>query len=283
MRKQLIFILSSNFSGSHFCSLLLGSHSRAEHLGELKNLYKKSGGRPCYACGSENDCKLFAGIDTIPKMEIYEELFHRLGDRQPILIDASKKPDWCANFVHDERYEIKLLHLIRDPRALARRWTLRSKELGRERRERIKRCRTHPLRTPQFLFGDMLPVYIYKWIDQNREILRFTRKSNRPVKVVTYKELAGNQDATLADICSWIGVPYEPQQKQYWEFEHHGTQKREYEWVKQQGGATFVDLRWNEFLTEEQQKKITGNKSILRLLEQLHLRFSDDGLEHIPN
>ena len=38
MSRGLVYLLSSNFSGSHFLSLMLGSHSRFVHLGELKNL-----------------------------------------------------------------------------------------------------------------------------------------------------------------------------------------------------------------------------------------------------
>ena len=75
-----------------------------------------------------------------------------------------------------------------------------------------------------------------------------------------------------------MGVEYELGQKEYWNFVHHGTQKHEYEWVKRQGGAQFFDLRWKDFLTPKQQEKIIGNKSVNRLLDDLGLEFSDDGL-----
>lgn len=280
-KKQLVFILSSNYSGSHFCSLLLGSHSETEHLGELKNLYKTSGGRPCFACGNEVECNLFKGIDSVQREDVYEELFSRLGDQPPILIDTSKKPKWFKHFVGDERYDIKLLHLIRDPRALARRWLMRFKELDRGPRERIKQCRKDPLRAPLFLFGDLLSVCIYKWYTQNKDIVEFIRQSNCSSKLITYRNLALEQDATLSDLCQWMGVDYEPEQKEYWNFEHHGTQKHEYEWVKQQGGAQFFDLRWKEFLTAKQQEKIISNKSVNSLLSELGLKFVDDGLQQI--
>jgi hypothetical protein len=277
-KKKLVFILSSNYSGSHFCSLLLGSHSKAEHLGELKNLYKTSGGRPCFACGNDAECDLYKEINSIQRENIYEELFARLGGRSPILIDTSKKPKWFKHFVNDERYDIKLLHLIRDPRALARRWLMRFKELNRGPRERIKQCRKDPLRAPLFLFGDLLSVCIYKWCTQNKEIAEFVSQSGRPSKLITYRNLAFDQDSTLAEVCQWMGVEYELGQKEYWNFVHHGTQKHEYEWVKRQGGAQFFDLRWKDFLTPKQQEKIIGNKSVNRLLDDLGLEFSDDGL-----
>ena len=42
MRKTIVYILSTNYAGSHYLSLLLGSNSRAKHLGEVKMLRKYS-------------------------------------------------------------------------------------------------------------------------------------------------------------------------------------------------------------------------------------------------
>jgi hypothetical protein len=278
MKKKLVFLLSSNYSGSHFCSLLIGSHSKGVHLGELKNIHKKSTARSCYICGDYGECCLFRDIDVGPLENVYEELFSRVDPATEFLIDASKKPKWFKHFINDDRYEIKLLYLIRDPRALARRWLMRIDELNRQLRERIKQCRHHPHKAFLFLFGDLLSVCIYKWYTQNREIADFIKQSNLPWKLITYRELAREQTKTLTDICEWIGVDYEPGQKKYWEFDHHGTQKIEYQWVRDQGGAKYFDLRWKEFLDEKQQKQIMENKEINRLLLQLGLEFSDDGL-----
>lgn len=281
MKKKLVFILSSNYSGSHFFSLMLGSHSKATHLGELKNIHKGSSARSCYICGEYCKCELFRGVSQEAKSNLYEILFSRVDNSVQFLVDASKKPKWFRDFVDDDRYDIKLIHLIRDPRALARRWLIRIPELGTERRERINQCRKSPFRAPLFLFGDLLSVCMYKWYAQNREITRFIEKSGLPAKVVTYRNLAKEPDETLADVCEFIGVDYEPGQKNYWDFEHHGTQKSEYEWVGKQGGASYFDLRWKEFLDIGQQQRITNNKTIQRFLKSLGLAFVDDGLQHI--
>jgi hypothetical protein len=278
MKKKLVFLLSSNYSGSHFCSLLIGSHSKGVHLGELKNIQKKSTARSCHICGDYGECRLFRDIDAGPLENVYEELFSRVDPATEFFIDASKKPKWFKHFVNDDRYEIKLLYLIRDPRALARRWLMRIDELNRQPRERIKQCRNHPHKAFLFLFGNLLSVCIYKWYTQNREIVDFIKQSNLPWKLITYRELAREQARTLIDICEWIGVDYEPDQQKYWEFDHHGKQKSEYEWVRDQGGAKYFDLRWKEFLDEKQQKQIMENKEINGLLSQLSLKFSDDGL-----
>jgi len=260
---------------------MLGSHSKAVHLGELKNIYKGSTHRSCYICGEFCECELFGKVGQEAKNNLYEVLFSRVDSDVEFLVDASKKPKWFRDFVDDDRYDIKLIHLIRDPRAIARRWLIRIPELGRERRERIKQCRKSPFRAPLFLFGDLLSVCMYKWYAQNRGITKFIEKSGLPTKLVTYRNLALEPDETLAGVCDFIGVDYELGQKNYWDFEHHGTQKREYEWVKKQGGASYFDLRWKEFLDIGQQQRITNNKTIQRYLKSLGLAFVDDGLQHI--
>jgi len=122
IKKKLIFILSSNYSGSHFLSLLLGSHSKAVHLGETKNLVK--GDVNCYTCGKLNDCVLFKDINELTTDSLYPELFNRAGEQVNLLVDTSKKITWINKFIHQKNnYEIKVIHLIRDPRALRRRWT----------------------------------------------------------------------------------------------------------------------------------------------------------------
>src|SRR2546428_11097791 len=38
LKRTIIYILSTNYAGSHYLSLLLGSNSRSIHLGEIKRL-----------------------------------------------------------------------------------------------------------------------------------------------------------------------------------------------------------------------------------------------------
>lgn len=278
--KKLIFILSSNYSGSHFFSLLLGSHSRGEHLGELKNIYKSHDAVSCYICEDLGNCRLYHDIKECPKLDLYKELFSRVDDKIEFLVDISKKSEWYANFIPNNEYDIRLIHLVRDPRALARRWLMRFDEKQIGPRERIKQVRKNPLKIGRLLFGDLLTVCIYKWISQNRKIADFIKSTGLPTRMVTYKELALHSDETLTDICEWIGVDYEPEQKDYWNFEHHGTQKKEYTWVKEKGCTQFFDQRWREFLTESQIGKIENNRDLQALLKQFSLTFSPEGLDH---
>ena len=280
LKKKLIFILSSNYSGSHFLSLMLGSHSKGVHLGELKNVYKKGGFDKCYVCQGGADCELFRGIDKQDKSSLYDFLFSRAEEDVTFLVDASKKPRWFRDYLDIENYDVYLIHLVRDPRALARRWLMRFSEKNIGLRERIKQIRKNPAKIFRLLFGDDLVVCLYKWISQNRDIARFTEESGFPYKRVTYKDLAINTDSALRSICSWIGLEYEPAQKEYWRYPHHGSQKEEYQWIKKQGGGSYFDQRWKSYLTESQVNRIESHKDLNAFLGSIHMEFSEEGLEH---
>ncbi len=279
MKKKLVFILSSNYSGSHLLSLMLGSHSRAEHLGELKNLVKASGG--CHICEDPEVCQLFHGIRQLPKKELYETLFSRVPEGVEMLIDASKKPEWFQSFIDDERYDVRLIHLVRDPRALARRWLIRFDEKGISKRERLKQLRKNPRHFFKILFANILNVVMYKWCRQNREIMEFVESSDKPVKVVTYRSIAIEPDKTLAELCEFLGVEYEPGQKDYWKFPHHGTEKPEYKKGGLNGNKTYFDTRWKAFLSAEQVRLIESHSAVGDLLQRLGLKISAEGLEKI--
>lgn len=276
MTRGLVYILSSNFSGSHFLSLMLGSHSRFAHLGELKNLIKQS--RPCATCGNAAACALISDLDRRPGADLYAQIFRRLPDTVELLVDASKKPDWFRARDRTNRLGVHRIHLLRDPRALARRWLLHFPEPETQRRERIKMLRRRPAAAVRLLFGDMLEVYIHKWLRQNQEISAYLARSGGPWTLVTYEEIARQPAAALARINARLGCEFEPGQESYWRFAHHGTEKPEYEWVKQRRQSTYFDLRWQEFLSAEQQRRITGHRALRRYLETQGLAFGDQGL-----
>lgn len=283
LKKKLAFILSSNYSGSHFLSLMLGSHSQGVHLGELKNVYKMGGFDRCYVCDGGDGCEFFQGIDGEDKLNLYDFLFSKVGDDVTFLVDASKKPRWFKDYLALKDYDVYLIHLVRDPRALARRWLMRFSEKNIGFRERVKQIRKNPGKIFKLLFCDDLVVCVYKWISQNREIAKFVQESGLPYKRIAYKDLAVNADQTLTEICEWMGLVYEPEQKEYWRFPHHGSQKEEYQWIKSQGGGTYFDQRWKSYLTESQVCRIENHQELNAFLHSINMGFSEDGLEHVAN
>ena len=207
--KKLIFILSSNYSGSHFLSLLLGSHSRGEHLGELKNIYKSFDAVSCHICEELDNCRLYHDIKKFPKSELYKELFSRVDGKVEFLVDISKKTEWYANFIPNAEYDIRLIHLVRDPRALARRWLIRFGEKQIGPRERIKQIRKNPLKTGKLLFGDLLNVCIYKWISQKGGAQFFDQRWREFLTKSQIEEIEKNRD--LQSLLEQFSLRFSPE------------------------------------------------------------------------
>ena len=125
MNRSVVYILSTNYAGSHYLSLLLGSNSQTTHLGEVKRLRfadEADRKRACYLCRDKPDCKLLGGIGPENLADIYPIVFSRVPTRVKVLVDSSKNTFWARRFLHDGRYARKYVHLIRDPRALVRRY-----------------------------------------------------------------------------------------------------------------------------------------------------------------
>jgi hypothetical protein len=76
---------------------------------------------------------------------------------------------------------------------------------------------------------------------------------------------------------NWLGLEYEPKQKEYWKFIHHGTIKKRYYRAPENGEKIF-DQRWKEFLDEEAQKIVSTHPVILSYLNEIGLHLGDCGI-----
>jgi len=277
MKKTLVFIMSSNYSGSHFLSLLLGSNSKSIHVGEVKNFFREN--YNCHVCGDTGACDLFKGLENAPKSELYSTLFDRAPEGTEVIVDNSKKIGWVKQFLFlKQNYNIKIIFLLRDSRALSRRWAIRELSQWERLRVRLKSARRFISSAFDILFSDPVYAYIYKWLEQNQRISAFFKNSGIDYRVVTYREVAYEKQKTLKELTEFIGLEYEEEQIDYWKFEHHGTQKPQYEWIKKQQDSTHVDLRWKEFLTEKQQATILDSTHLRNFFSELNIDMGEEGL-----
>tara|TARA_R110002096_G_scaffold435981_1_gene664799 strand:+ start:1856 stop:2104 length:249 start_codon:yes stop_codon:yes gene_type:complete len=76
----------------------------------------------------------------------------------------------------------------------------------------------------------------------------------------------------------WLDEGYEASQLRYWEFDHHGTQKSEYEWVKKQQTTSYFDLRWKDELTPSQSELLLSNFDFKAFINDKHLLQLENGL-----
>jgi len=262
MRKSVVFILSHNYSGSTWLSLLLGSHSQAFYVGELNKLYSKKYPMPCAFCEKRGcECPYFCDVKQVHPSEIHNLMLARTGKQ--VLVDNSKRIKWSYRFLGDSSYQRKYIHLIKDPRAIY------CSLLIRNRADE---------------FSD--------WAQRNTEIDAFLSEYELDKFVLTYNELAEQTDGALTRLCNWIGLGYEPAQKEYWRFEHHGpgengatsaflqnSRTSDQQFYSEYSRKNFVDLRWKEKLDGEILKSIEENPEVQRLFEDLRLEFSETGLQ----
>jgi hypothetical protein len=281
-KKTIVYILSTNYSGSHYLSLMLGSHSRAMHLGEIHRVREpRRQADLCFACRHRARCRILGNIALPQFRDTYEVIFSRVDAGVDTLVDNSKLADrWVEHFLDDDRYERKYIHLIRDPRALVRRWLLQPRSCKREVLRFWRLLREHPgrvLRSPVASFRHGLT---YQWLQQNQRITRMIEQHRLEAQIVTYHDLAKNPEVELQRLTGWIGLPFEPDQLEYWHFEHHGTQKAEYEWIKEER-TRHIDLRWQTDLSPSFQQRIIDHVDVRAYLQSLDLHVADDGLTRL--
>ncbi len=277
LHPQVVFILSTNYAGSHLLAQLLAAHSRCASVGELHN-YGKFRGRGSRSGNVVNDYlthPVFAGLAEVPVGQWHGLLFERLQAGQPALshlIDNSKRPEWARRFPSEAS---RAVHLVRDPRALVSRW-LRTYDTGRAFRAQRRRVRRQ--RPWLALRGlDPVDVYLEKWLIANGRITAFIHR--RPgAGPVSYRDLARQTAASLEALMPSLGLAYEPAQIDYGARDSAlGTRKREYLDSSRQSRIE-LDLRWQDHLSADQRRRIETNRSVRRYLESIGLVLVDDGL-----
>jgi len=281
MSKQIVFVLSTNYAGSHFLALQLASNSRCTSLGEFHR-FKRRGARrrqACSICADDQRCPVFRDLADTPIAELYDRVFENLAQLDAGIvcgIDNSKKPDWAGRFLELEGYDMRYVHLIRDPRALVRRWMLcyeSPQAKAKVRRLMARRCWRRGF---SILCGSEANVYVNKWVFQNRRISAFLASNALDATVLTYRDLVHAPEQTLAALMEWLGHPYEPEQLEYWRFRHHGSQKPQY--MKKPDTAKYHDLRWKTFLDAETLAGIENHPQVRQYLDTMQITMLEDGL-----
>ena len=197
-RPTVVFILSEERSGSTWLSLVLGSNSWASSLGEYWRpfLTPRDQGLACPLCLGRGlpDCVVLGGVRSVPKEAAYHFACSRMGSK--VLIDASKRLDWCASFVGRKDIDPCIVHLIRHPCGFI--------ESERRRHSRISET-------------DLLA----RWVNSNRTIENFVAKCRARKVTAFYDDLAEYPEDNFPELCAAFGYSWERGSLRYWEKEHH--------------------------------------------------------------
>lgn len=280
MQKTILTILGTNYCGSHFLSLLLGSHPEAVHAGEVRRCERPARLRRkplCTICDDDEACPLMHGVRAAAPAKRYEVLFANAGEEVSLLVDASKKPGWAARHAGDTRYRHCYIHLMRDPRALVRRWLLSpGKSPVHERRVVFSR---NPREGVRLLLARAWKVYLYKWLRQNRAITDFVQNTAGAYRVITYRSLACDTEKTVRDLTEWLGLKFHVSQLHFVDRPLHGTLKSGYPPLAPSTAPGF-DLRWQRFFHPDIAAAITTDARLRDYLAEFGLTTAADGLIH---
>ncbi len=193
-----VFVLSADHSGSTWVGYVLGSHSQSAFLGEFYRGWDDGLRQPCATCleRGRDSCELLHGVTLVPAEQAYEWAFRRTGKK--VLVDTSKVTDWPLRATASlKRPDIRLVHLLRDPRG----WFA-------SRRRRI------PSLDHEAALKD--------WKSKNEAIRAFARDGGFPCVSVLYEDLAIDPEGGFRKLFRSLDLHFEREALAYWNKPHHG-------------------------------------------------------------
>jgi hypothetical protein len=277
---RVVFILSVNYSGSHLLSQLLGGHSACAAVGELKNLRKfvvQTG--PDKALHDFSDNPIYDGLPLIAEADWHATLLQRIRALHPevsVLVDNSKKTEWAERFVSNSKVIPSYIHLIRDPRALLRKWRKMYDTPAKVRRERHKLLFSLPPKLSMLTAADDR-VFLYKWLEANRRITAFIASQGQAGTAITYHDLSTSTESTLTAVMHRLALPYEPGQLDYGNGRNFGTHKKDYAALSSRSEIA-LDVRWKDDLPRQAQEMVIQDREVRAYLASQRIGFGEHGL-----
>ncbi len=194
---KVVFVLGAVRSGSTWLNMVLGSHSWAANLGEYYRPFVTPGHPVCRLCEADGlpSCAVFDGIQDVSRTDAYHFAARRLG--RNVLIDASKRPEWCVRYLWRADIEGRLVHLVRHPCGFVESETRRD-----------------PAAAPEQL--------LQSWERVNADLESFVETSGSPSILASYDDLADDPATRFPPLCRFIGHEWEPAALSYWKVPHHG-------------------------------------------------------------
>ncbi|MEZ4720828.1 MAG: hypothetical protein R2813_03005 [Flavobacteriales bacterium] len=160
MKKKILYIMCISHSGSTVLGNIIGSHTRAIHLGQIGTACMRKDRRVCHVC-QENECPVWDktfndefldGINASYQQyqldqlsligrlksvfrqyrsaEVYSKVFDNPMLDFDIMVDSTKSIPWSRFNALNRDYEYFYLFLYRDLRAI---WASKQRKFGKER------------------------------------------------------------------------------------------------------------------------------------------------------
>ena len=271
--------MSTNYAGSHLLSHLLSAHPDCFGVGEIhrySQLLDDSSSAPVVAEYANNP--VFRGLDRVPVVHWHSEIGRRVGaETPPVIIDNSKKVKWLNKIKGNPDYDIRLVHLLRDPRALVSRWLNTYTDKQKRRVQRMRVAKRMPRYSPQILTGSWETVFVYKWLRENKQVHEFVQSSGFKYARVTYRDLAFDTETTLRSMMPTFDLMFDEAQLRFGESDTLGTTKVDHaESVSR--SEIKPDLKWQSQLSEESRAQVEAHPVLNEFLAGLGLTLDEKGL-----
>ncbi|MGA8027654.1 MAG: hypothetical protein WB992_10955 [Bryobacteraceae bacterium] len=177
----------------------------------------------------------------------------------------------------DSHFQVRLIHLIRDPRG----WYESEHRRRPGNRDEM----------------------IGEWVRENLHIRNFLQLSNVPSTTVFYEDLAGSPASAVQQLCADVGCAFEPSALRYWETAQHGFAAngasspllRRAPNLKQLSSfdtgddpfyaihdrKSFLDQRWKKCLSEADELAIREDSRVAAFLNLYDRVLTADTLHHL--
>lgn len=280
--QRIVVVMSTNYAGSHLLSHLLSAHPGCFGVGEIhrySQLLDDRSEAPVIAEYANNP--IYRGLDRLPVTNWHAEIGRRAEpENPPVLVDNSKKVKWLNKIRKNPDYDIRLVHLLRDPRALVARWLNTYPDGRKKRRQRLRVAKRMPRHSAEILTGNWETVFIYKWLRENLQVNEFVTSSGLTHARVTYRDLAFDAETTLKELMPVLDMTFDPAQLRFGESDTLGTVKTDH--ADTVGRSEIKpDLKWQSQLGDDAKALIENHPVLNRFLDSVDLAFDDRGLTRV--
>jgi len=218
----LVYIAGSSHSGSTLLDLLLGSHPAVESVGEAKKIAAvdarlRAGEDPLCTCRAPvAACPFWRAVmpeeadalrhDAAANAALFRRALAVRGRR--MALDSSKTAGRAALLARSGLFDLTVLHLVRDSRAIA--------HSNRRKQDRIPAAGRRD-------YG--LAASVRGWQKLNLRTRRlFARRPGVRYLTVRYEDLAADPRAALQRVLAALGLPWDESLLRYREHTHHNIE-----------------------------------------------------------
>ncbi len=275
MDPTCVFIHSSAHSGSTWIGYVLGSTTNSVFVGELHRAWDAAIRVPCTVCAAKglDECAVLSGIEHQPPEDAFATLSARTGRRA--IVDNSKVIAWTQKFMASGQQDLRLVHVLKDPRG----WYAS-----------VRR------RNPSDIDWSL-----EQWCEENSRISDFIRSSGQPHRVVMYDIVARNPLDEFRSLFEFCGIPFRASAIEYWNTEHHGFAANgasaaiirhanftsppshfstaDDRFYNEVWSKSFVDERWKIELSDAESGRIASNQRVRRILLDFGYELTRSGVE----